>query len=95
MSNMRCLKSQGIYDGLMDDYAPRANLKKKIYKEKITSKDFEQITQFSSEFMVKSKVVIPYIWHLEQIKMTAGIKSREREKIKTANKEKSFEDVWD
>ena len=86
-------------DGLIwniDDYAPRANLKKMFKEKKITSKDHEQITQFSSEFIVESEAVIAYIQHLEQIKMSSGIKSRERENIKTANKEKCFEDFkWD
>ena len=56
-----------------------------MFKEKkITSKDHKQITQFSSEFIVESEAVIAYIRHLEQIKMSSGIKSREREKNKNS-----------
>ena len=50
----------------------------KHVKGKITSKDHEQIAEFSLEFKVESEAVIVYVRHLEQIKMTAGINSRER-----------------
>ena len=63
--------------GNIIDYVQRANSTKMYNDNKVTSKDHEQITQFSSEFIVESNALIAYVQHLEQIKMTTGIKYRE------------------
>jgi hypothetical protein len=64
----------------IDDYAPRANLKKMFKCNLITSNDHDTISQFAAEFHVDMDSVTAYVSHMEMLEISANIKAREREK---------------
>ena len=80
----------------VDDYAPRANLKKLFKQNEISSKDHEKIYDFAITFAVDSEAVAAYIRHMEELKRTSDIKAGERAKLKAEQKGKTYADFdWD
>jgi hypothetical protein len=80
----------------IDDFAPRAQLKKLFKKHDLSSKDHETISSFSQQYSVDTEAVAAYVRHMEEMKFTCDIKARERAKLKAEAKCKAYEDFsWD
>ena len=77
---------------VVDDFAPRANLKKLFKKGEISSKQHEAIQEFSTKYAVDPEAVSSYIKHMEQLKRMSEIKSSERAKARAQQQLKTFRD---
>jgi len=76
----------------IDEFAPRANLKKLFKNKMISSKEHNKLQEFSQHYIVEQDAVLDYVRHMEELKATSSIKAAEREKEKAQTKMQSFED---
>ena len=66
---------------VIDDFAPRANIRKQFKNGLISSSNCEQISSFSKTFCVeKYRYMISYVKHLEQLAAAASIREKENKK---------------
>jgi hypothetical protein len=74
----------------IDDYAPRANLKKLFKNKEISSKQHDKIQEFSTKYAVDAETLSQYVKHMEELKMTSNIKASERAKSRAELKGKKL-----
>ena len=79
-----------INDKLVDDFQPRAQLKKCFYKGNIRSDDVESIRQFSVKYASDMNLVREELQHLELIQFRK--QCREMKKDQEKVKEKTYAD---
>ena len=66
---------------VIDDFAPRANIRKQFKNGLISSSNCEQISSFSKTFCVeKYRYMVSYVKHLEQLAAAASIREKENKK---------------
>ena len=66
------LESTAMANRSVDDFLPRANLKKLFNDEDISSSDQISVKEFSIKFIVEETYVVAYLSHLELL----GLKKR-------------------
>ena len=76
----------------VDDYAPRANLKKLFKRCEISSKSHQAIADFCSQYIVTPEAASLYIKHMEELKFSSELRAGERAKSKAAMRDKCFDD---
>ena len=58
----------------IDDYLPRANLKKMFQASDISSSDQASVTEFLNKYIVEEEFILKYLKHLEML----DLKKRKR-----------------
>ena len=76
----------------IDQFAPRANLKKLFAEGGISSYDTKAIDDFTKKYIIDKQHVKDYVKHLEELKTGALIRAREKERKKLLKQAKTFSD---
>ena len=76
----------------IDQFAPRANLKKLFAEGKIASYDNKAIDDFTKKYIVSKEHAKEYVKHLEELNTGALIRAREKERKKLLKQAKTFSD---
>lgn len=76
----------------VDDYQPRAQIKKSFQNGTLTLDDEESIEKFSKTFAVEGTLTRKYLEHLEYIKFKQDKRSEERRKKKQEEVQKTYDD---
>ena len=76
----------------IDEFAPRANLKKLFAEGKIASYDDKAIDDFTKKYIVSKEHAKEYVKHLEELNTGALIRAREKERKKLLKQAKKFSD---
>jgi hypothetical protein len=76
----------------VDEFAPRANLKRLFAEDKISLKNIKAIEEFSEQYSVDEEHVSSYVQHLEELKVCTQIRERERQTKKNERRGKSYND---
>lgn len=76
----------------MDDFQPRAQLKKQFPKGDLSSSHPTEIKIFSKKYIVPENLVRNYLAHPEHLELLKQKREREEKARKEARKEKTFED---
>lgn len=76
----------------VDDYQPRAQVKKLFQDGTITLDDAESIGKFSKTYAVEETLIRKYIEHLEYLKLKQEKRSEERRKKKQEEVNKTYND---
>ena len=66
----------------VDEFSPCANLKKWFAENKISLRNKRVIEEFSKQYAVQEEHVISYVQHMEELKVIAQIRARERQNKK-------------
>ena len=66
----------------VDEFSPCANLKKWFAENKISLRNKRAIEEFSKQYAVQEEHVIYYVQHMEELKVNAQIRARERQNKK-------------
>ena len=74
----------------VDDWQPRANIKKKFHNGEISLENQEEITKLSETFYVKREYVVASIEHLTNLQLTKNIRANTREEEQGQRKEKEY-----
>ena len=77
---------------VIDDFAPRANIRKQFKNGLISSSNCEQISSFSKTFCVEERYVVSYVKHLEQLAAAASIREKEKKLKKKIEEAKTYEE---
>ena len=76
----------------IDDFAPRANIKRLFNEGKLASNNSEQIKDAASYLCVKEEHITQYLKHLEELQYTAALRVNERKKKKQAEINQRYSD---
>jgi hypothetical protein len=80
----------------VDDFAPRANLKRLFRDGAISSGDSEKVKEAASRYFVEEKHVLGYIRHLEELQVVSAIREEDRNKKRAADNNKAYKDYdWE
>lgn len=77
------LESTPTEDRTIDDYLPRANLKKMFIAQTISSTDERSIRAFVEKFVVEEEFVVKYLKHLELLDLKKRKRAEKRKAQKT------------
>ena len=77
---------------VIDDLAPRANIRKQFKNGLVSSSNCEQISSFSKTFCVEEKYVVSYVKHLEQLAAAASIREKEKKLKKKIEEAKTYKE---
>ena len=76
----------------VDDYQPRAQIRKLYHCKEISSSDERKIEEFSRKYVVAVGLVREYILHLEHLDLPKRKRDREESQKKSERKEKAYKD---
>ena len=76
----------------VDDWQPRANIKKLFNAGKISLQQQDEITKFSETFYVKREYVVGCVEHLTNLQLMQQIRERTREAEQNRGKRKTCEE---
>lgn len=76
----------------VDDYRPRAQIRKLYHGKEISSSDERKIEEFSRKYVVAVGLVREYILHLEHLDLLKRKREREESQKKSGRKEKAYKD---
>ena len=80
----------------VDDFQPRAQIKKHVKEGKLTLTDSESITSFSKAFAVEEDLVRNYLEHLQYLKLKKLKRRDDRKKKKEAESQMTYNDYdWE
>ena len=80
----------------LDDFQPRAQIKKHVKEGKLTLTDSESITSFSKAFAVEEDLVRNYLEHLQYLKLKKLKRRDDRKKKKEAESQMTYNDYdWE
>ncbi|MCP3927916.1 MAG: hypothetical protein GY705_02310 [Bacteroidetes bacterium] len=75
-----------------DDFQPRAQMKKMVKADTLSSGDAESIKQFSTKYIISEKLVREYVLHVETLQLTQSKRKCLREKKKVSKQNSPYED---
>ena len=76
----------------VDDFAPRANIKKLFKSGKLASNNVQQIQEAAKSLCVEEQHITAYVKHLEELATLAEIRERDRKRKKQIDTNKSYND---
>ena len=75
----------------VDDWQPRANIKKLFKEGKICLEDKESITEFAHKFCVEEKHVVAYVRHLHNLQILQTMRSRTRKQTSKRRQDQPYD----
>ena len=75
----------------IDDWQPRANLKKLFKEGKICLEDKASIQEFAHKFCVEEKYVVSYVRHLKNLQILQNMRSRSRKQSSKKRQDQTYD----
>jgi hypothetical protein len=74
----------------IDDFQPRAQMKRLYAQGSLSNSDPDSITNFSSRYIIPEELVRKYVCHLEELNFQKAKRKASREEVTTKGKEKTY-----